>query len=60
MKRFKNRRSSSRARQLTSDPITADGIRLPSERFAYTRTPSRRPILDMLMVSMDVGEVSFS
>ncbi len=48
------------AAQLASNPITADGIRLPSRRLAYTRGPDRRPILDMLMVSMDIGEVSFT
>jgi hypothetical protein len=48
------------AAQLTSNPITADGIRLPSRRLAYTRGPDRRPILDMLMVSMDIADVRFT
>ena len=48
------------AAQLTSQYVEADGIRLPSKRRAYTRGPDRRPILDMLMVAIDLGEVSFS
>jgi hypothetical protein len=47
------------ASQLTSDYIVADGIHLPTKRRAYTRGPRRRPILDMLMVSIDISEVSF-
>lgn len=47
------------AAQLTSDYIEANGIHLPSKRRAYTRGPDRRPILDMLMVSIDIGEVVF-
>ena len=48
------------AAQLTSDYIVADGIHLPTKRRAYTRGPGRRPILDMLMVSIDISEVSFT
>jgi hypothetical protein len=48
------------AAQLTSDYIEADGIRLPSKRRAYTRGPDRRPITDMLMVSIDFSEVAFT
>lgn len=48
------------AAQMTSDYVTADGIRLPTKRRAYTRGPDRRPILDMLMVSIDIGEVAFT
>lgn len=48
------------ATQLTSDHITANGLRLPTKRRAYTRGPDRRPILDMLMVAIDLSEVSFS
>ena len=47
------------ASQLTSYYIVADGIHLPTRRRAYTRGPGRRPILDMLMVSIDISEVSF-
>jgi hypothetical protein len=48
------------AAQLTSEYIEANGIGLPSKRRAYTRGPDRRPILDMLMVSIDLSEVVFS
>jgi hypothetical protein len=47
------------ASQLTSHYVIADGIHLPTMRRAYTRGPDRRPILDMLMVSIDIGDVSF-
>jgi hypothetical protein len=36
------------------------GISLPTTRRAYTRGPDRRPILDMLMVSIDFSDVKFS
>ncbi len=48
------------AAQLTSDYLSADGIRLPTKRRAYTRGPDRRPILEMLMVSIDISEVAFT
>jgi hypothetical protein len=36
-------------------------MRLPSKRRAYTRGPDRRPILDMVMVSIDdISVVAFS
>ena len=38
----------------------AGGIRLPSKRRVYTRGPDRRPIVDMLMVSIDISDVAFS
>ena len=47
------------AAQLTSDYVTANGIRLPTKRRAYTRGLDRRPILEMLMVSIDINEVGF-
>ena len=47
------------ASQLTSDYVTANGIRLPTKRRAYTRGPDRRPIMDMLMVSIDISEPRF-
>jgi hypothetical protein len=47
------------AAQLTSDYVVADGIRLPTKRRAYTRGPDRRPILEMLMVSIDIRVVRF-
>ena len=47
------------AAQLTSGYIVASGIHLPTKRRAYTRAPDRRPILEMLMVSIDLSEVQF-
>jgi hypothetical protein len=48
------------ASQLISGYTVANGIALPLRRRAYTRGPDRQPILDMLMVSIDISEVSFS
>jgi hypothetical protein len=48
------------AAQLTSDYTVANGILLPTKRRAYTRGPDRRPILEMLMVSIDISDVSFA
>jgi len=48
------------ASQLTSQYTTADGIALPTRRRAYTRGPDRRPILDMLMVYIDISDPSFT
>ncbi len=48
------------AAQLTSDYIEASGLRLPTRRRAYIRGPDRRPVPEMLMVSIDIGEASFS
>ncbi len=48
------------AAQLTSDYTVANGIRLPTKRRAYTRGPDRMPILEMLMVSIDISDVSFA
>ena len=48
------------AAQLTSDYVVANGIHLPTKRRAYTRGSDRRPITEMLMVSIDISEVRFS
>jgi hypothetical protein len=48
------------ASQLTSNYKAADGIRLPTTRRAYTRGPDRRPVPEMLMVWIDISDVSFS
>ena len=48
------------AAQLMLEYTEANGMRLPSKRRAYTRGPDRRPILDMLMVSMEISDVAFS
>jgi hypothetical protein len=47
------------AAQLTSDYVVANGIHLPSKRRAYTRGTDRRPILEMLMVSIDISDARF-
>jgi hypothetical protein len=47
------------AAQLTSNYITANGLRLPTKRRAYTRGPSRQPITEMLMVSIDLSDVRY-
>jgi hypothetical protein len=44
---------------MTSEYVTANGIRLPTRRRAYTRGPDRRPITEMLMVSIDISDVRF-
>jgi len=48
------------ASQLTTDYIVVDGIHLPTKRRAYTRGPERRPILDRLMVRIDISGVRFT
>jgi hypothetical protein len=45
--------------QLTSDYVAANGIQQLTKRRAYTRRPGRRPILEMLMVAIDISEVTF-
>jgi hypothetical protein len=47
------------AAQLTSDYTEANGIRLPTRRRAYARAPDRRPIRDLLLVSIDISDVRF-
>lgn len=47
------------ASQLTADYIEAGGIRLPARRRAYTSGPDRRPVPEMLMVSIDISAVQF-
>jgi hypothetical protein len=47
------------AAQLTSDYTEAGGIRLPTKRRAYARAADRQPIKDLLLVSIDIGNVSF-
>jgi len=39
--------------------VEADGVKLPTQRRAYTRGPDHRPALDPLMVSIDISEVRF-
>jgi len=47
------------AAQLTSGHVKENGISLPTKRRAYTRGPDRRPILEMLMVSIDISDIRF-
>ena len=47
------------AAQLTSDYTESNGIRLPTRRRAYARAPDRRPIRELLLVSIDIGDVRF-
>jgi hypothetical protein len=48
------------AAQLTPNYVEADGICLPTKRRVCTHGTDRRPILDMLMISIDIREVSFT
>jgi hypothetical protein len=48
------------AAQYTSEYVIAQGISLPTRRRAYVRGPDRRPVLDMLMVSIDFTDIRFS
>jgi hypothetical protein len=47
------------AAQLTSPYVVANGIYLSTARRAYTRGPDRRPITDMLIVSIDISDARF-
>jgi hypothetical protein len=46
------------AAQYVFDPVTVQGISLPTKRRAYMRDPSLLPIRDRLMVSIDISDVS--
>jgi hypothetical protein len=48
------------AAQLTSQHVSVDGLVLPTRRRAYTRGPDGRPVLDMLMVWIDLSDIRFS
>jgi hypothetical protein len=48
------------AAQLTGDYVEANGIKLPTRRRAYTRGPDGRPIQEMLMVHIDLTDVTFT
>jgi hypothetical protein len=48
------------AAQLTSEYREFDGIRLPTRRRAHARAPDRRPIPELLLVSIDLSDVKFS
>ena len=47
------------AAQYVFEPVSVEGITLPTKRRAYMRDPSLLPIRDRLMVSIDISDVSF-
>lgn len=47
------------AAQLIGDYIEVQGIRVPTRRRAYVRGPDNRPVMDLLMVSIDLDDVRF-
>ncbi|MEV5145163.1 hypothetical protein AB0L14_12115 [Streptomyces sp. NPDC052727] len=48
------------AAQYVHDCVDADGIVLPTKRRAYRRDAHGCPILEQVMVSIDLGEIHFS
>jgi hypothetical protein len=48
------------AAQLITQPVSVDGMSVPTVRRAHTRGPDRQPISEMLMISMDISEVKFT
>lgn len=48
------------AAQLTSKYVDVDGIRVPTQRRAYTRGPDGQPVREMQMVWIDISGVHFS
>jgi len=42
--------------QYVYDLVEADGFRFPSKRRAYVRSPSGRPIHDLLLISIDIRD----
>lgn len=47
------------AAQMIGNYIEVEGIRVPTRRRAYVRGPDNRAVTDLLMVSIDIDEVSF-
>lgn len=47
------------AAQYVHDIVAVDGIRLPTKRRAYRADAEGRPILDQLMVSIDLSNIQF-
>ena len=47
------------AAQYVFEPLTVQGITLPTRRRAYMRDASLLPIYERLMVSIDISDVSF-
>ena len=48
-----------RAAQYISDPVNVDGIWIPARRRAYLRDDDLTPMLDTLMVSIDLSNFRF-
>ena len=48
------------AAQYVFDPVTVQGITLPTKRRAYMRDDSLLAVRDRLMVSIDISDVSLS
>ena len=46
--------------QLTSEYVSSGGLCLPAKRRAYTRGPDRRPVPEMLLISIDLSDVVFA
>jgi hypothetical protein len=47
------------AAQMIGDYVEVQGIRIPARRRAYVRGPDNRPVSDLLMVSIDLDDVTF-
>jgi hypothetical protein len=47
------------AAQYISDPVSVDGIKIPTKRRAYLRDGDLTPMLDALMVSIDLSSFRF-
>jgi hypothetical protein len=47
------------AAQYVFEPVTVQGITLPTKRRAYMRDENLLPVRDQLMVSIDISDVSF-
>lgn len=48
------------ASQPTFGYVDAGGVRLPTRRRTFLRGPDRRPVTDMLMLSMDITVLELS
>jgi hypothetical protein len=48
------------AAQYVLDPVTVQGITLPTKRRAYMRDDRFTPMHDRLMVSIDLSDIVFS
>ncbi len=48
------------AAQLVAGHVESSGIMVPTRRSAYVRGPDRKPVLDMLMVTIDFADIQFS